>query len=99
MPDLPLEVWFNLGEAWLWESIALGLAIGTRHNATPDARIGRWTAAVLIPFGLSDLVECVTGNWWTPWWLFVWKALCVIGLCACAGAYMRLHPRPVNEES
>ena len=35
-------------------------------------------ASILILFGVSDFVEMVTGAWWQPWWLLVWKGLCLI---------------------
>jgi hypothetical protein len=50
-----------------------------------------------VPFGLSDLVESQTGAWWTPWWLFAWKALCVLGLLACGVALVRLTASPRQE--
>jgi hypothetical protein len=34
-------------------------------------------AIILILFGISDFVEMVSGAWWQPWWLLVWKALCI----------------------
>jgi hypothetical protein len=37
-------------------------------------------AVTLAVFGASDLVESRTGAWWKPWWLFVWKAICVLAL-------------------
>jgi len=46
----------------------------------PD-RIRTWPllagAVVFVLFGISDLVETQTGAWWKPWWLLVWKVLCV----------------------
>ena len=38
-------------------------------------------ALVLVAFGASDWFEANTGNeWWHPWWLFLWKAACVLAL-------------------
>ena len=40
----------------------------------------RWLLpACFAVFGLSDVIEAETGAWWHPWWLFVMKALCVLG--------------------
>ena len=40
-------------------------------------------AVVLVAFGASDWFEANTGNeWWHPWWLFLWKAACVLALLA-----------------
>ena len=35
-------------------------------------------AIILILFGISDFVEMATGAWWRPWWLLIWKGLCLI---------------------
>ena len=47
-------------------------------------RQGRASAAsaavVFIAFGVSDIVETTTGAWWRPWWLLVWKGVCVLAL-------------------
>lgn len=31
----------------------------------------------LVMFGISDFVEMASGAWWEPWWLLVWKGICV----------------------
>jgi hypothetical protein len=41
----------------------------------------------------SDLVEARTGAWWKPWWLFVWKAACVLLMLGGAWRYQRLTKR------
>jgi hypothetical protein len=46
------------------------------------------TASVL--FGISDIVETRTGTWYEPWWLFAWKAACVVCLLGCLAVYRRL---------
>lgn len=46
-------------------------------------------AVTLILFGFSDIVEASTGAWWRPWWLFVWKALCVLILLMLLISYFR----------
>ena len=60
-------------EAGVWIALAAVLlfARGRRMFAI---------AVVLVLFGLSDVVEAQTGAWWRPWWLLVWKALCVLGI-------------------
>lgn len=47
-------------------------------------------AITLAVFGGSDLVEARTGAWWKPWWLFVWKAACVVVLLLAFIRYYRL---------
>jgi hypothetical protein len=37
-------------------------------------------AVSLLFFGVSDLIEVHTGAWWRPWWLFMLKALCLLGI-------------------
>ncbi|HTD65354.1 MAG TPA: hypothetical protein VK846_02340, partial [Candidatus Limnocylindria bacterium] len=56
-------------------------------------------ALTLAVFGGSDLVEARTGAWWKPWWLFVWKALCVIGLAGAFRRYYRLTKTPRAAEA
>jgi len=70
----------NLIEAGVWFLLAIILFV---HTLRSEKRL--WpTLFVLVVtlaiFGASDLVESRTGAWWKPWWLFVWKAACVIVL-------------------
>lgn len=65
----------NLWECALWCVIAvafLGFWIAKRMS---DLLVG---AIAFGLFGLSDYIETKTGAWWTPWWLFVLKAGCVL---------------------
>ena len=48
-------------------------------------RLALVAGVALVLFGLSDLVEIRTGSWLRPWWLFVWKAVC---LGTLVGAYV-----------
>jgi hypothetical protein len=82
------EVSGNWFEAVFWWGLAGTLA--WRANG-PGAVIARRVAWILVPFGLSDLVESQTGAWWRPWWLLAWKAACVVALLACGLAYRRLQ--------
>lgn len=76
----------NYMEAGLWFSLAAGvLAGGYRRWRTPSMVAG----IALVAFGMSDIVEARTGAWWRPWWLLVWKSLCVLALVACLAAYAR----------
>ena len=69
----------NLIEAGFW--IVLGFAAMLWPRAGREQRrIGRFIGLWLIIFGLSDLVEMSTGAWYRPWWLLVWKALCLLML-------------------
>jgi hypothetical protein len=75
--------WFKTGnyiEAAVWGAMAVVLAAYAVAVAGPV----RWrciAAAVLLAlFGASDVIEVQTGAWWRPWWLLIWKAVCVVGL-------------------
>jgi len=71
---------FNFVEALFW----LAMSAGFLRRAVLRKGDGGGTfcvAAVLFFFfGLSDFVEVGTGAWWRPWWLFAWKAACLVGL-------------------
>jgi hypothetical protein len=47
--------------------------------------------------GASDIVESRTGAWWRPWWLFAWKAVCVIALLFLFASYFRSNKSHQNE--
>lgn len=82
----------NALEAGLWIAIGVGFAVYGRLGIRRDdaASGGRGAAGsrrrcgfaflVFVAFGLSDVVEMGTGAWWRPWWLFAWKAACVLAL-------------------
>ncbi len=72
----------NYIEAGVWFFIACILAVYALQHDGLVRRRSWQTAAVIFVFGLSDVVEAQTGAWWDPWWLFVWKAACVIALAA-----------------
>jgi hypothetical protein len=80
----------NLIEAGVWFVLALVLFTCSLRR---DKRLRPtfWLLSVtMVVFGFSDLVEARTGAWWEPWWLFVWKALCVVGLLYGCLRYRRL---------
>jgi hypothetical protein len=84
----------NLIEAGVWFVLALVLfayAFRQKRRVRPTL----WLLAMtIVVFGGSDLVETRTGAWWKPWWLFVWKALCVITLLLGFLRYFRLMKSP-----
>src|SRR3954451_19647527 len=74
--------WFvraNLAEATFW--LAMGIALSARALFLYVKRKSPWragiTAATLVVFAASDVVEAHSGAWWRPWWLLVWKLACV----------------------
>ena len=67
----------NYIESGLWLSISLVFAFFTSRVTT--ARNDAIAAAIGFAFfGASDIVEAHTGAWWNPWWLLVWKGLCLL---------------------
>jgi len=70
----------NLIEACVWFVLAAALFV---HALRADKRVRPTLFLIVVTlavFGGSDLVEAHTGAWWRPWWLFVWKAACVLTL-------------------
>ncbi|GMU80367.1 MAG: hypothetical protein AMXMBFR47_02380 [Planctomycetota bacterium] len=74
----PLFVWGNRAEGVLWTSMGLGILLWSRRRDARQRRLSAQAMIVLILFGVSDFVEATTGAWWRPWWLFAWKAACVL---------------------
>jgi len=67
----------NYWEAALWVLIAMAFVVAALRR--PRARNRCLILAFFFAaFGGSDVVEAQYGQWWSPWWLFAWKAACVI---------------------
>lgn len=79
----------------LWPTLGLTLAgYGLRRTGIVR-RDCLLTAGVLVIFGASDWFEANTHNeWWRPWWLFLWKAACVLALLAVTVNAYRRRGRP-----
>jgi hypothetical protein len=88
----------NLVEAGFWMIFAPMVAIGARNQRRPIRLLGRTASLISVLFGVSDLVESRTGAWWRPWWLLVWKGLCVAGLVLCFLKYRGLRSGEVLPE-
>ena len=79
----------NYIEAVIWGIFAIGFT-QTAIKKTGKIRIHRMIAAVtFFLFGLSDIIEVQTGAWWQPWWLFIWKSLCVASMIILLISYTR----------
>lgn len=78
---------FNAFESVLWFTIGVVLLFLSKRQPAWRGRL-QISAFGFIAFGFTDLVEMQTGAWWKPWWLFVWKAACVL-LLATVGIYHR----------
>ncbi|MDY6913703.1 MAG: hypothetical protein SVT52_04520 [Planctomycetota bacterium] len=66
----------NLVEGIFWLGIAACFLVSClwpgRHRTKYIA------TANFAAFGCSDFVEVHTGMWWRPWWLLVWKGVCIV---------------------
>jgi hypothetical protein len=51
-------------------------------------------AAAYIAFGVSDGIEVSTGAWWQPWWLLLWKILCIVVFVISLTYYIWNERRP-----
>lgn len=80
----------NLIEAGVWFVFALVLFIYAFRREQKLRSTFWFLAVIIVAFGFSDLVEARTGAWWKPWWLFVWKSLCVLLMLAGVWRYRRL---------
>jgi len=82
----------NYVEAFLWFCFAIGFAVNA-GKTSGKTRINRLiTTLFFLLFGGSDIVEVQTGAWWSPWWLFVWKASCVLSMVILFWVYLRDRP-------
>ena len=82
----------NYIEALIWFLFAIGFAVNARKTSG-RTRINRMiTTLIFLLFGGSDIVEVQTGAWWSPWWLFVWKASCVLSMVILFWVYLRARP-------
>lgn len=89
-----LAALYNGIEIVLWSVIGLTILWRTRHVGDHSYRHrARIAAVAFVLFGISDAVELQTGAWWRPWWLFAWKAGCVLVLAALAWAHHRNKAR------
>jgi hypothetical protein len=84
----------NYIEAGFWGVIGAGFAVRAVRLGNGA---GKWkcvvAAVTLFAFGGSDVVETRTGAWWHPWWLLVWKGVCVIVLVGLVGVWWKRRER------
>ena len=84
------EKFGNWLEAGLWICCSLAVLVKAFRDPIRFRPTFFKLAATLFVFGLSDVVESFTGAWWRPWWLLVWKTVCVLFLFLCFRAYYRI---------
>ena len=86
----------NLIECALWCAIGAGFLI--RAALRRDHRVTEVIASVtFLLFGLSDFVESHTGAWWRPWWLLVWKGVCLLVFLILLVRYIREKKRAMDD--
>jgi len=89
----------NYAEACLWAAIGVGFGVASLRGLPGEVRTDAIIAFVtFVVFGGSDVVEAHTGAWWRPWWLFVWKAICVGVLLVLFIRYRIRRARLAREE-
>ena len=71
---------YNSVEIAIWAAFGIGFLVAAAKQPPPLAARCRLAAVTFFLFGGSDAVELHTGTWWKPWWLFTWKAACVVVL-------------------
>jgi hypothetical protein len=90
---LPFFATANYIEAAFWAVVAVGFAVAAVRKSG-EIRRECWIAAMtFLLFGISDVVEVQTGAWYRPWWLLLWKGLCVLSLARLLLLYVRLRRR------
>lgn len=83
----------NYIEAVIWFIFAGAFAVSAIKNRNL-VRLHRIIATfTFLLFGLSDIVEVQTGAWWHPWWLFVWKSLCVLSMFCLLIFHLKMRSR------
>ncbi len=65
---------YNQLEPFIWYALAILLVPALRRHSPWKERYA--LALVVVVFGTSDFFETVA--WWTPWWLLMWKAVCLL---------------------
>lgn len=94
----PQFILANHIEACLWASLGAGFLLAALR---PNRRALKLTGGLtFLIFGASDWVESHTGAWYRPWWLLVWKGLCLAVLVPLAAREValtrRARRRPVD---
>ncbi|MBI5763544.1 MAG: hypothetical protein HZA51_08485 [Planctomycetes bacterium] len=91
MFDASARDFYNHIEPYIWYFVAILIVPALRAHAPLRPRL--MLGVVIAIFGTSDFFE--TEAWWTPWWLFLWKAVS-LGLMAAIGLYIRRQSRNRN---
>lgn len=83
----------NSMEVVWWIGCGIVVLTQSLRTRSPLRNNGIVAAITLILFGLSDVVELQTGAWWRPWWLLVWKGICIAVLVTLGIGYAQWRRR------
>lgn len=90
---LPFFQTANYLEAAFWLVIAAGCVIAITRTSGIPRRNCVIAAIAFAFFGVSDIIEASTGAWYHPWWLLVWKGLCLLVLFWLLAQYIAARRR------
>jgi hypothetical protein len=88
MPNPDIVTVFNGCEAGLWSLLAAFIGVRFRKSDAGLRRLSWMTAALLVAFAVSDVIEMQTGAWWRPVGLLILKGVC-LALTGCFVAMIR----------
>lgn len=73
-------------------------AVSARRAASSTRRHPRLLAMTVAfwVFAISEVVETQTGAWWKPWWLAVWKGVCIAVLVTLGVQHYRARQMQTN---
>lgn len=90
---------FNVVETVLWTAIGAYTAKqafyrGDKQSGKERGK-GRYQlfaiSVLFFVFAGSEVVESQTGAWWRPWWLAVWKGVCIAGIAGLVVTHRRWY--------
>ena len=82
---------FNQIEAGVWLIIAIGFFFYCVKAKEEKRKIGIICCIAFFIFGISDIIESLTGAWWRPLWLLAIKTSCVFTFIYCYLKYRRIQ--------
>jgi phosphotransferase system glucose/maltose/N-acetylglucosamine-specific IIC component len=84
---MDIHTHFNFIEGIFWITVGVLVFIYSFKAKVLVHNIYYIGSVLLIVFVLSDFVEIHSGAWWRPWWLLIWKGVCLAGF-AVLGIYV-----------
>ena len=87
------HVLFNHAEAVIWGIAGICVFWRSRKHPAAHRTVGSVACVAFFAFGVSDVIETRTSTWYDPWWLFAWKAACVLILLSCLLFHARSNRR------